>query len=57
MWVFELPEEDKMQALENFIKDTVYRHVKDFYLAQSIPINGAVTGPVYGPEKPPASKA
>jgi len=31
MWVFELPEDDKLQALENICKDTVYGHVKDYY--------------------------
>ena len=36
MWVFELPEEDKMQALKNMMADEVFRLVKGFYSANSL---------------------
>ena len=33
---------DKMQALEHFVKEEVYRHVKDYYKEQSgaLPVQG-----------------
>ena len=61
MWVFELPEEDKMQALKNMMADEVFRLVKGFYSANSLPINGpdsttVATGPVQGPQPPPLTQ-
>ena len=67
MWVFELPEEDKMQALKNMMADEVFRLVKGFYSANSLPINGGggpgaadsttvATGPVQGPQAPPLTQ-
>jgi len=30
-WIFEMPEQDKIQALENFVKEAVFDHVKQYY--------------------------
>ena len=57
MWVFELPEEDKMQALKNMMAEEVFRLVKGFYSANSLPIDSTVpVGTVHGPQPPPVTQ-
>lgn len=31
IWIFEMPEDEKIQALENFFKEAVFDHVKQYY--------------------------
>jgi len=39
-WIFEMTEDDKIQALENFVKDEVFRNVKEYYKENSLPVAG-----------------
>jgi len=59
MWVFELPQEDKLQALENICKETVYGHVKDYYQINAVKVDSTSAAPKskpIGPELPPPSQ-